>query len=345
MIQGTLAVIRVAVWVWDPLWDNFLTKTESPRSLSGKRMLNYDLTETRLVVLWASLQMEYPEWLSNSKYPKYLSDSNVSDPSISTPLIIPKWALPAFRPRNQDPERMFELARKLRRDNIEWDESFRVLQNAEDFWDMPRELFMAWVFAWPKSDSSWVDGYVKTFSCRIIKDKQYENGVQRFHFLPCFYDKSVHPGPKGDDRKSFALRVFGVPYNRNRCVFAFDENPNMYTKSGGPLQHELVVGLDTPISVYNSRRPADILGEFSVETIFGTMDRMWKALDPILKYPPRRPSSPAAPTEPHTPTTSVSTAQQASPARSVASAPLPGAAEETQSDADIIRPQPRRRTN
>ena len=325
LIQGALAVIRVIVWVWDPSWDDSQAIMEVTWPITH-RPWNYDLTETRLVVLWASLHTETPAWLP---YADYL------DSPMSAQLSIPDWALPAFRPRNQNPERMFELARKLRRDNIEWDESLQVLQNAEDYWDMPPGLFMAWVFAWPNSNSSWIS-FPKSFSCRIIRDKQSENGVQGLHFLPCCYDEHSYWERNEDGvGREFALSVFVVPSNRNRCVFA--------------LHNKLVVGWDTPIPGRNSWTPADFVGQAYLETMFETMDLMWKNLDPILKatrVQPPAPSSPAAPTDPHFPTDPVQTTQQASPAGSaIELATLPGANEGTQPDADIIRPQPRRRTN
>ena len=338
MFQGALALIRVIVWVWDPSWDDSSTILEpmyggdSILLYAYGRSWDYDLTETRLAVLWASLHSEFPEWLRNS---------NSSPDPFRGQLSIPKWALPAFRPRNQNPEKMFELARKLRRDNSEWNESLRVLQSAEDFWDMPPSLFMAWVFAWPGSDSSWV-GY-GIFSCRIIRDTQSE----RLHFLPCWERGSVIPSMLFEDgvQKSFTCRVFGVPYNRNRFVFAFDEVPNV---GGGPRQHKLVVGCDTPISEQNPSTPANSISP-SLGKISETMDLMWKTLDPILEArlfhtPP--PSSPAAATEPHSPTDPVRTSQQASPASSaIELATLPRAGEGRQPDAAITGPQPQRKTN
>ena len=202
LIQGALAVIRVVVWVWDPSWDDSQARNEAPALRVCNPLWSYDLTETRLVMLWASLHTESPAWLSLEHLP------------LSTQLSIPKWALPAFRPRNQNPERMFELARKLSRDDIEWDESLQVLQNSEDSWDMPEFLFMAWAFAWPNLDLTRFDDQEKYFSCRIIKDKQSENGVQRLHFLPCWYSGRMEDGFE----RVFEVRVFGVPSNRNRCV-------------------------------------------------------------------------------------------------------------------------------
>ncbi|KAM0804512.1 hypothetical protein BDR22DRAFT_836306 [Usnea florida] len=333
LIQGALAVIRVVVWVWDPSWNDFRAAHE-PVLVSYRRLWNYDLTETRLVMLWASLRTESASFL------------RYSFPSESGQLSIPNWVLPAFSPCNQKPEQMFELARKLKRDNIEWDASLQILQNAEDFWDMPPGLFMAWVFAWPNSDPSWVDGHRANFSCRIIKDKQYENGVQRLHCLPCWCQNLYWIRNEEDLEKEFTNHVFGVPYNRHRCVFVYDETPGLNT---GPLQHRLVVGCDTPVWGQTSQTPANVLGE-SLEKMFETMDLMWKALDPILKandenYPPA-PSSSDALTEPHTPTDPVRTSQRASPAGSaIELATLPSADDGTQPHADITRSQLRRRTN
>ena len=319
LIQGALAAIRIVIWVLDPAWDDIQVVQEDPERRSGNFLWNYDLTETRLAVLCASLQSEIPEWLRNvplfTEIPFFY---DISD------LCIPKWVLPALQPRNQNPEKMFELARKLQCDNSEWDESLQVLQNAEDSWNIPREIFMAWVFAWPESDSSWVDGFWKNFSCTVIKDKQYENGEQRLHFLPCWCNTVIL---KNNGLKVCAPRIFGVPHNRNRWVFAMD--------------HKLVLGWDTSLSLDS------IDNEWHIETIPQTMKMMWRTLDPIIEAHPDRPSYSlrhAAPFELYAPTDRVRTSQQESPTRSVASAPLPGANDATQLDADIIRPQPRRRS-
>ena len=424
LIQGALAVIRVIVWIWNPLCDASRAVYDSEASglRSYDRLWSYDLTETRLVVLWASLHMETPAWLrhayqidvrmsdqigvpkkktanamketlqetnrlksncstrkqyictpertpsppSHSQWPHgHSTESMLETPpkrvmryaisEITNPqsycgdqIGVPKWVLPALRPYGQNPKLMFELAKKLRRDNTEWDESLKVLQNAEDFWDMPTFPFMAWVFAWPNSDSSWFDSPGKSFSCRIVRDKQDGNGVQRFHFLPC-WDIGFERVITNEDGVSiwFELRAFGVASNRNRCVFALDDLSFVYTNSRVCPQ-TLVVGCDTPVPGHNLKTPADYLGN-GIEEMHQTLDLMWKSLDPILNAVPNQtptPSSPDAPTEPHFPTDPVQTSQQASPAGSaIELAPLPGANDATQPDADIIRSQPRRRTN
>ena len=341
LIQGALAVIRVAVWVWVPSWDDPRAIADGSQTRGVTRQWDYDLTETRLVVLWTSL---HTESAGSLRYPY------PSNPLRSGQLSIPNWALPAFSPCNQDPEQMFELARKLSRDTIEWDESLQILRNAESFWDMPPDLFMAWVFAWPNSDASWVDGHEARFSCRIIKDKRYENGEQRLHFLPFWYHDKKFLNTDDDGLGNwFGARVLGVPSNRNRCVFAAVRIPDAYTYSRGPRQQKLVVGCDTPISSQTSKTPANIIEESLVEKMFEAMDLMWKSLDPILnavRIRPTIPSSSDASTEPRTPTDPVRTSQRASPAGSaIELAPLPAADEGTQPDADIIRSQLRRRTN
>ena len=334
LIQGALAVIRVTVWVWDPSWDDSHAIPENLFWARSTRQWKYDLTETRLVVLWGSLQTGSPAWLPSLLLP--LPDQ----------LSIPNWALPAFSPRNQNPEQMFELARTLSRITIDWDDSLQILQNAEKFWDMPPGLFMAWVFAWPNLDSSWVDGPGKSFSCRLIKEKQYEGGEQRLHFLPCWNESCCWSMPAEDGVKRLVwARVFGVPSNRNRCVFALDEDPDFDTNSGGALQNKFVVGCDTPISGLDSRAPAEILGEARVKTMLKTMDMMWKTLDAILKVVQIRPPTPSIPsfrTEPHSPTNTVRTSQQASPAGSaIELATLPCADEEIEPDADQTPPPTR----
>ena len=323
-------MIRVVVWIWHPSWDDSraVYASEASGLRSHDRLWNYDLTETRLVVLWVSLHTESPAWLRHIYH---------RDPLMFGQLSIPNWALPAFSPRYQNPEQMFELARKLR-DSIEWDKSLLVLQNAEDFWDMPPGLFMAWVFAWK---SSWVRGPGKSFSCRIIKDKQYENGEQRLHFLPCLDYGRGHSIYEGD----FELHVFGNPHDRNRCVFAFDEIPNLDTNSGGSPQHKLVVGSNTPIS---DLHPTTLADRFNIREMREAMKMMWKPLSHILNANPWFPPPPrftVALTEPHTPTTFVSTSQQASPTGSLIElAPLSSANEITQPDSDET-PQRQSSTN
>ena len=89
--------------------------------------------------------------------------------------------------------------------------------------------------------------------------------------------------------KSCEIRVFGVPHNRNRSVFAMDEVPDRFTDNARPLQHKLVVGCDTPVIIQTSKTPANFLGEFTsgwddhIEKMFEEIDMMWNTLDPILK--------------------------------------------------------------
>ena len=258
MIQGALAFIRVVVWVWDPSWDDSSSELQAPNM--RYRLWYYDLSETRLVALWASLRRESPAWLPSGS------------PPLSTQLSIPEWALPAFRPYNQNPEQMFKLARSLSSDYSGWNESHVVLQNAERFWDMPSGLFMAWVFAYSDLDSTFIDGLGKCFSCRVIKDKQSE-----LHFFPFCHDiyprwtlNQVRENPSG-------IRVFGVPSNHGRCVFALDEVSDLGS-------NRIYLGSDI--------MDLSQVSWSDVEKMFETMDIMWKSLDPILKAVQSRPPTP-----------------------------------------------------
>ena len=104
-------------------------------------------------------------------------------------------------------------------------------------------------------------------------------------FISFLWDNgSIRSIPDEDSvRRIFGISIFGVHSNRNRCVFILNKDPEFYTNSGGPLQYKLIVGLDTPVSELNLGTPADILGEFRVETIFRIIDRIWKALQSLVK--------------------------------------------------------------
>ena len=92
-----------------------------------------------------------------------------------------------------------------------------------------------------------------------------------------------------------------------------------------------------------------MFAEYFVETIFETMDLMWKFLDPILKTNQNQTptlSSPASPPEHHTSTDPIRTQQPASPTGSaIELAPLPATDAGTQPDADQTHPRQRSSTS
>ncbi len=235
-IQGGLALIRVAVWVWDPAFDDSLVS-----EVTADRTEVYDLTEVRLIALWATLQ-------HNFRAPKDLD--------------IPEEVLPAFQVGERNPHGMFELAQKLRQDNSGWDASFALLRDADCCWEMPAWFFMAWVDHYVRPESH-RDGYpFAKISCSVIKDR---NGG--FHFVPCWRARiSLHAcrnyqGDQDEIRNSpfsnirqrststyhdivcrVSARVFGNPDIEGRCIFAFDsQEPKL------PYSKTYVVGWDSPL--------------------------------------------------------------------------------------------------
>ncbi len=245
-IQGGLALIRVAVWVWDPAFDDSLV---SKVTAGSGRTEVYDLTDVRLIALWATSPLTRG----------------------SKDLVIPEEALLAFVPGKRNPHGMLKIARRLRQDNSGWNTSFAILRNADCCWEMSAGLFMAWVGHYVRPTSARDRYPTRNLSCNVIKDR---NG--KFHFLPCWHDtlllraRKSYQGNQDEFRDSLcsniprwstgiyepvlcvSARVFSNPDIERRCIFAFNR-----LDARSPYSKDFIVGWDSPL-------PKDLLSTLSV---------------------------------------------------------------------------------
>lgn len=235
-IQGVLAITRVAVWVWDPEFDNI-----KPLPLDDGLGI-YHLTEVRMIALCATSVLHRRHDLR-----------------------IPKWALPAFQVSYWDRKGMFDLARKLRHDNSEWDTSFDVLQSAECFWNLPHKLFMTWTNNFVRPNSHLRRERGSEFSCKVVKDNR-----GKFHFLPAWIGSILFVACRTDQGAILtddelenpnvlaklsatgvrvadaSVYVLGDPNISKRCIFAVEPN-GPFRPGTIPFKQQLVVGWESPL--------------------------------------------------------------------------------------------------
>ena len=145
-LQASLALIRVAVWIsnslrYNPIAPARMIRDSSSLSSSVQDVPQYSLTETRLVLLWASSRKNM------GRGPDYRAAKNPwYGPSFrQSSLAIPSWALPAFRLGVRDHTRLFEVSRKLRHGGDQWEEALQVVRNIKCAWEIPDSLFMRWI--------------------------------------------------------------------------------------------------------------------------------------------------------------------------------------------------------
>lgn len=316
LIQGVLALIRIAIWIWDPRFDDFTMEKDDPAQ-------RVHLSEAQLVMLWYT--QIYPtrlpiEMWRNEASPHYTdvpisyekSQEQAACPpnwfnwSLPEELQIPTWAVQALDLATRDVSSVFDLARRLRKGGPTWQEDFDKFSSAELFWDMPGWIFMLWVDAHtkqtylrePDDDKRQWNAY----NCRIIQD-----GAGGFHFLPywtsCryysfgswdnqeeindrYYQKVQHIVDVNEDDmpiqgRILQFEVFGDPGLENRIIWSC--NSIDQRDAALPRKQELFVGwhegLQMPPSI--KRLHLEIFNHF-LDGIKDHTNNMWRDLESIF---------------------------------------------------------------
>ncbi|KAL8932398.1 MAG: hypothetical protein Q9216_006855 [Gyalolechia sp. 2 TL-2023] len=126
-LQGAFAILRVAIWIWDPSFDDFVMERGRP---DGSRNFVH-LSEAQLVMLWythihptrirfAKDILRTPLQTKTEMDPYERARKEGARPpnwmywSVPPDLRIPSWALPALDRSRGDVSAMFELARRLK---------------------------------------------------------------------------------------------------------------------------------------------------------------------------------------------------------------------------------------
>lgn len=174
-------MIRPAIWIADPKFDNFKAVKNIDERDEDKQP---SLSETQLDLLWHThldpARMSSFGSIPESRLKQTQTPCTWENLIVSKTLGMSIWVYQAL----EEPiERLldgFELALAPRTETTNCQEYFGTSRDAQYFWDMPGWLFMSWVAA-QSFTSSVVEGkrVWTSHNCRIVKDK---DGV--CHFLP-----------------------------------------------------------------------------------------------------------------------------------------------------------------
>ncbi|KAL8804209.1 MAG: hypothetical protein Q9200_005911 [Gallowayella weberi] len=233
-IQGLLAIIRVAFWIWNPEFDDFTMKNESLFS-------HIRLSEAQLVMLWYShihpKRVKLPNDTESSpeKDDRYIQEimhnSQACPPDFNVEwilddLTIPIWVLHGLDIAETKIQDMFAYASILSlSEGPRWQEVFQTVAAIELYWDMPEWMFMLWIDAHTDQQSlAEKMEWKSSFGCRVIPDadgriqlipfwmivsKRLERGeIDR---KPSIYQYPVHKRPP-------KLCVFGNPESEDHCI-------------------------------------------------------------------------------------------------------------------------------
>lgn len=203
-MQGLLALIRIAIWVIDPEFDDLKRGSEDKKTWHSEPYVS--MSEEKLVLLRLSK-------LNVSTMSELYSDS----------LKIPKWVLDVLDLNEIEISRAFELAYSLYTENPDdsgWNKALDIFKNAQKFWDFP-DGFMDW----------WIEAHAlhpfhserhehrDFLGCRIIEDR---NG--RYHYLP-YYQRLTHE-----------FQFFGDPQSESKTIFTSSNRKSIdYTPTSGTV--------------------------------------------------------------------------------------------------------------
>lgn len=189
-VQGILALVRVSIWVIDPVFDDLERGSEDAKTWHSEPFVS--MSEEKLLLLRLSRLKGSKSENHTELYPNSL--------------IIPNWALDVLDLNETKISRAFELAYSLFSENHyspEWAKALQNFRNARRVWDFP-DGFMDW----------WIDAHVlhafkaerpgrrHFLGCRIIED---DNG--RYHYLPYY------------QRLASELKIFGDPRVEDKTIY------------------------------------------------------------------------------------------------------------------------------
>lgn len=189
-VQGLLALIRVSIWVIDPVFDDLERGSEDSKTWHSEPYVS--MSEEKLLLL----RLSKLEASTTNNHTELYSES----------LTIPNWVLDVLDLNETGISRAFELAYSLfseNHDNPEWAKALSIFRSARRVWDFP-EGFLDW----------WIEAHVlHTFKpekqdrrhflgCRIIED---DNG--RYHYLPYY------------QRLGSEFQIFGDPRVEDKTIY------------------------------------------------------------------------------------------------------------------------------
>lgn len=304
-----MAVLRVAIWIWNPDFDDFVVLRSRP---CGTRH-SIHLSEAQIVMLWythiqptriyvpreslrinkASTKAEMDTYERNRRQaarPPHWG----SWPVPRRMPAIPLWVLPGLDRSWWDVSGVFDLARRLRTGGPTWQEDLEAFAEAPFYWDLPGWVFMLWVDGHTNQNLIAEQSRWKAYNCRIIRtsDERYHfipywTTCKVYRFIPGWLDESVKPSILHDNRE-LPLTIYGASDDDARILYEFNKcfiaNSKDTPALEDPQRQEIKVGWNGLLA--ESHQGAN-LSDLRNEIIQQTND-MWHDLEAICLRSRRR---------------------------------------------------------
>ncbi|KAI4123509.1 MAG: hypothetical protein LQ338_005233 [Usnochroma carphineum] len=253
-LQGLFAVIRVAIWIWNPAFDDFVMERAQPHG-PGHHVSH---SEAQLIMLWfthvhpTKVRRVYRDLLRNTPRTKDEMDA------------WEKMRLQKTRPRNwygfanTDLRAASTGSLTIKHNNsvrdglaVEargptWQKDLDDLVGAELLWDMPGWVFMLWVDAHTNQDLLAKCSEYKSYSCRVVQtaNKDYHfipywTTCQVYKCIPDRRDESVEAG-RNIPNDQIPLKIHGDLAIDDRFIaqFSYIDPEDVVV----PRKQELLVG-------------------------------------------------------------------------------------------------------
>ncbi|KAL8691077.1 MAG: hypothetical protein Q9218_003620 [Villophora microphyllina] len=293
-IQGAFAVLRVAIWIGNPSFDDFFMERGEP----GGPWNYLRLSESQLVLLWFSeihpkripaesfkirnpIEVKQSVGIHEVIRRQHARPPNWESWNIPNGFKIPMWALHGLDHSAEHVHQVFELAQRLRNRRLSdsgpnWDQDLKRFQEARRFWDMPGWLFMLWVDAHTKQDLKMQKSENNSYGCRLIEDI---GGT--VHFMPFWTSCDIYRYVPGDESgrtlsKKLPIQVFGDSTSDERSIYARSDPDS--ADAALLRKQDLYVGRRT----VPSDEPGYEKSQKHQEEVVAYMDDMWRHLDAMM---------------------------------------------------------------
>ncbi|KAL8872522.1 MAG: hypothetical protein Q9174_001866 [Haloplaca sp. 1 TL-2023] len=253
--QGFLAILRLAVWILNPSFDDFKMDRLECSGVSD----DLHFSEAQMVMLWythihptkdrpaagqlpAGLPVDQMDEKAPLDYEQYrrrnLRPIHWYEWIVPDELRVPAWVLTGLDKSRKDVNAVFQLAGRLHdtKKKASLQEDVETFTQAEFYWDMPGWLFMLWLDAHTNQKILANPSDARSYGCRVIRDKEGQQG--QYHFLPFWR----HGGITSADLTP--IQIFGNPEEEARFFTAFDDSEADPDAADRARQQELFFGWD-----------------------------------------------------------------------------------------------------
>lgn len=310
--QGVLALIRMAIWIKDPAFDNH--KLESVRrwhddAKNSKRdwiTKNWspNFSDMQLGFIWN-------ERIRKDKSFEWQCICELNGGRLDQDFSMPAWAAKALENSYSRLHKLFCVAMSIHSglQNKEPD-TLSILHKKLPFWDMPGRLFMSWIWSHARPEESPPSSGTRfcNFSCRLVQDEDGECHVLPFWImggrcLAAVYRVQMFGNLKYD--AATLIHMSWKPFRGNNNTLTSEndmitdeapitgwDNPvplNKYLKYGmSSMNRESLDFIDLLSDLSgNGLSPDEAKKVWIRHNVIYTMDLMWKDLIALLVHSTR----------------------------------------------------------